>query len=47
MHLGIFKRLYNHQAIKTRRPEIMGASFSRTFPSVMMLRRTKVFAGEF
>jgi hypothetical protein len=41
------KRLYNHYAIKTRGPEIMGACLLRTFPSDIMSRRIIVFVGKF
>lgn len=46
IHLIVLEWLYNHQAIKTRGPEIMGTGLSRTSPSVLMSRRIMVFGGE-
>lgn len=45
IHLIILELLYNHQAIKTRGPEIMWTGLSRTSPSVLMSRRIMVFLG--
>lgn len=45
IHLIILEWLYNHQAIKTRGPEIMGTGLPRTSPSVLMSRRIMVLEG--
>lgn len=46
IHLIILEWLYNHQAIKTRGPEIMGTGLSRTSPSVLMSRRIILWGGD-
>lgn len=47
MHLRLLQRSYNHQAIKTRRPEITRESLSRTFSSVLMAQRIIVLVKNF